>query len=71
MSFLLRQISVLNCILLVCILAFAYFILVPIFTVEVKVPTVSSVAVKGAGTRKSAGCSAGCESSDAGIRSYS
>ena len=48
MSLLLRQITVLNCILLVCILAFAYFILVPIFTVEVKVPSASSAAVKGA-----------------------
>ena len=52
MSFLLRQISVLNCILLICIVAFAYFILVPIFTVEVKVPTASSAAVTGAEPEK-------------------
>jgi hypothetical protein len=52
MSLLLRQITVLNCILLVCILAFAYFILVPIFTVEVKVPSASSAAVKGAEPEK-------------------
>ena len=52
MSLLLRQITVLNCILLVCILVFAYFILVPIFTVEVKVPSASSAAVKGAEPEK-------------------
>ena len=51
-SSILRQITVLNCILLVCILAFAYFILVPIFTVEVKVPSASSVAVQTTGPEK-------------------
>jgi len=52
MSLLLKQITVLNCILLVCILAFAYFILVPIFTVEVKVPSASSAAIKEAEPEK-------------------
>jgi len=47
----LRQITVLNCILLVCILAFAYFILAPIFTVDVKVPA-SSAAVEAVGPEK-------------------
>jgi hypothetical protein len=41
-----RQITVLNCILLVIILAFAYFIIVPIFTVEVSVPAPLSAVVK-------------------------
>ena len=48
----LRQITVLNCILLVCVLAFAYFILAPIFTVDVKVPAASSADVKAAGPEK-------------------
>jgi len=48
----LRQITVLNCILLVCILAFAYFILAPIFTVDVKVPSASSAAVEAVGPEK-------------------
>ncbi len=52
MSLLLRQITVLNCILLVCILVFAYFILVPMFTGEVRVPSASSAAVKGAELEK-------------------
>ena len=41
-----RQITVLNCILLVIILAFAYFFLVPIFAVEVRVPSPPSAVVK-------------------------
>ena len=45
-SSIMRQITVLNCILLVSILAFVYFLLVPIFTVEVRVPSPSSAAVK-------------------------
>ncbi len=45
MSDILRQITMLNCILLVCILAFAYFFLVPIVKVEVRVPSSSSAAV--------------------------
>ena len=48
----LRQITVLYCILLVCILAFAYFILAPIFTVDVKVPSASSAAVEAVGPEK-------------------
>jgi hypothetical protein len=52
MSSILRQISVLNCILLVCVLAFAYFILAPIFTVDVKVPSASSAAVEAVGPEK-------------------
>ena len=52
MSSILRQITVLNCILLVCILAFAYFILAPIFTVDVKVPSASSAAVEAVGPEK-------------------
>jgi len=67
----LRQITVLNCILLVCILAFAYFILAPIFTVDVKVPSASSAAVEAVGPEKGAGCRTGSESSDAGLCSYS
>jgi hypothetical protein len=52
MSSILRQITVLNCILLVCILAFSYFILAPIFTVDVKVPSASSAAVEAVGPEK-------------------
>ena len=52
MSSILRQITVLNCILLVCILAFAYFILIPIFAVEVKVPSASGSAVQATGPEK-------------------
>lgn len=44
-SSIMRQITVLNCIMLVSILAFAYFLLVPIFTVEVRVPSPLSAAV--------------------------
>jgi hypothetical protein len=47
-----RQITVLNCILLVCVLAFTYFILVPIFTAEVNVPSASTAAAKGAEPEK-------------------
>jgi hypothetical protein len=42
----------LNCILLVCILAFVYFVLIPIFKVEVRVPSSSSAAVKAAELKK-------------------
>ena len=52
MSLLLRQLTVLNCILLACILVFAYFILVPMFTGEVRVPSSSIAAVKGADPEK-------------------
>ena len=41
-----QQITVLNCMLLVSILAFAYFLLIPLFTVEVRVPSPSSATVK-------------------------
>jgi hypothetical protein len=52
MSYILRQITMLNCILLVCILAFAYFVLVPIFKIEVRVPSSSSAAVRAAEPKK-------------------
>src|ERR1700690_4092684 len=52
MRLLLREITVLNCILLACILAFAYFILVPMFTGEVRVPSASIAAVRGAEPEK-------------------
>ena len=52
MNSILKQITVLNCILLVCILAFAYFILEPIFMVEVKVPAALNSAAKAAGPEK-------------------
>src|ERR1700690_3272836 len=45
-SSIMQQITVLNCMLLVSILAFAYFLLIPLFTVEVRVPSPSSATVK-------------------------
>jgi len=51
-SSILRQITVLNCILLACILAFASFVLVPIFTIEVRVSSPASAAVPVAENKK-------------------
>jgi len=52
MNYILRQITMLNCILPVCILAFAYFFLVPISKVDVRVPSSSSAAAKAAELKK-------------------
>ncbi|MGO9379903.1 MAG: hypothetical protein ACLPN1_02165 [Dissulfurispiraceae bacterium] len=45
LSSILKQITVINCILLVCIVTFVYFVLIPIFTVEVRIPPAASASV--------------------------
>ncbi len=54
MRALLKQINILNCILIVGIIVFCYFVLVPILTIEVRVPAPSNVPLKTAGQTQAA-----------------